>query len=157
MLRFSNHLFFSNVNEVPFFSFSNARNIRDPDGFNDLLVEVMNRIVNRAAYDSSAAKFATEEANLTGFQTLYSLVQCTLDLSANDCNRCLRSAISVLPMCCNGKQGGAFVAPSCILRYEVYPFYRITATAPVPSHKTTNPTAVNLLQRYKILVGGFVK
>lgn len=92
MLRYSNQLFFSNVNEVAFFSFSIAGNTTDPDGFNDLLVEVMNRIVNRAAYDSSAGKFATEEANFTKTQTWYSLVQCTLDLSANDCNRCLRSA-----------------------------------------------------------------
>ena len=69
-------------------------------------------------------------------QTLYSLVQCTPDLSGTDCNNCLQDAIKILPSCCSGKQGGRIVFPSCNLRYELYQFYETVATVPPPSPGT---------------------
>ncbi|KAF3966156.1 hypothetical protein CMV_009725 [Castanea mollissima] len=61
---------------------------------------------------------------------MYSLVQCTPDLSSFDCNRCLQEAISNVSTCCSGKQGGRVMYPSCTIRYEVSPFYQIQAVAP---------------------------
>ncbi|GLT69650.1 hypothetical protein SLA2020_417860 [Shorea laevis] len=88
---------------------------------------------------SGAKKFGTKEANFTVLQTLYTLVQCTADLSGSDCNRCLQIAIANLPDCCGGKQGARVLFPSCNLRFEVYPFYQSLAPVPPPPGSETTP------------------
>lgn len=56
---------------------------------------------------------------------LYGMVQCTRDLSCNNCFKCLDSIIAELPSCCiNGKVGGKVGAESCNIRYEMYPRFR---------------------------------
>ncbi|GAB2303555.1 hypothetical protein Dimus_037542 [Dionaea muscipula] len=55
---------------------------------------------------------------------IYGLAQCTRDLSYGDCKKCLDEAISELPSCCNGRQGGRVVGGSCNVRYEIYPFVK---------------------------------
>ncbi|KAE8673475.1 hypothetical protein F3Y22_tig00111783pilonHSYRG00451 [Hibiscus syriacus] len=79
-----------------------------------------------------AKKFAARAtpANLSSVQTLYSLGQCTPDLSSSDCDRCLRFAIGNLR---RGSQGGRVLSPSCNVRYEIYPFYNQTGVAPPPA------------------------
>ena len=72
-----------------------------------------------------AKKFGTKEATFTAFETLYSLAQCTPDLSGADCYRCLKIAIASLPSCCRGKQLGLVQSPSCNVKYAVSPFYQI--------------------------------
>ena len=84
------------------------------------------------AIDLSGKKFATKEENFTGFQRVYSLVQCTPDLSPDQCDRCLIGTIAILPDCCGGKQGARVLFPSCNVRYELYPFYQSVAAPPSP-------------------------
>ena len=97
----------------------------------------MDELANTASVDNPngvfVKGFATRQANFTSLQRLYGLAQCTQDLSEDDCNRCLRIAISNLPTCCTGKQGGRVLTPTCNVRYELYPFYRELATAPPPA------------------------
>ncbi|KAF8409479.1 hypothetical protein HHK36_005555 [Tetracentron sinense] len=133
MIRYSNKSIFSILQEVPAIYMLNTQNISEPTRFNQLLADTMDGLAIRAISDQNRRKFVTDEANFTRFQTLYSLVQCTPDLSASQCNRCLRGAIAALPSCCSGKQGGRVLLPSCNLRYEVYPFYQIEAPALAPS------------------------
>ncbi|KAL6283081.1 hypothetical protein ACE6H2_014010 [Prunus campanulata] len=133
MLRYSNVSFFGNMEEAPRVSMLNVGNITDPDRFNQLLAETITGLVPVAANAASGAKkFATKEANFTAFQQLYSLVQCTPDLSSTACDSCLRGAIALLPACCDGKQGGRVLYPSCNIRYEIYPFYASVAAPPPP-------------------------
>ncbi|GLT30980.1 hypothetical protein SLA2020_057500 [Shorea laevis] len=131
LLRYSNQSIFSTVSNSVSVSMWNTQNATDPTRFNDALGTVMNDATTQAA--SVAKRFATKEANISAFQTLYSLVQCTPDLSSTDCNRCLRGAISGLPGCCSGKVGGRVMFPSCYVRYEVYPFYNASAVAAPPA------------------------
>ncbi|CAK9180295.1 unnamed protein product [Ilex paraguariensis] len=138
MLRYDNRSFFGTMDESPKVYMWNMQNITEPDRFAQLLGDTMDKLANRASSDRSlndqyVNRFATEDVNFTRLQRLYSLVQCTPDLSATDCNRCLRVAIGDLPNCCNGKKGGRVLQPSCNIRYETYPFYEIKATAPSPS------------------------
>ncbi|CAI9760048.1 unnamed protein product [Fraxinus pennsylvanica] len=118
----------------------NPQNITDqPDRFRTLLANTMNEAATEAADDLSGKKFATKQANFTAFQTLYTLAQCTPDLSSSDCNTCLRDGISTLPSCCNSKQGARVIFLSCNVRYETYPFYNSTlvpAPAPPPNQNT---------------------
>ncbi|CAI9087732.1 OLC1v1021879C2 [Oldenlandia corymbosa var. corymbosa] len=62
--------------------------------------------------------------------------QCTPDLSGLDCESCLRNAISKLPECCNKRQSGIVLSPSCTIRYEFYPFYNQVSPPPPPKPPT---------------------
>ncbi|KAJ9169028.1 hypothetical protein P3X46_020498 [Hevea brasiliensis] len=141
LLRYSNQSFFSIMSEQPMVYMWNTQNITDQDRFNELLSNSMNDAATEAASASSGAKkFAVNESNFTAFQKLYNLAQCTPDISSSDCNRCLQVAISNLPSCCGGKQGGRVLSPSCNIRYEIYPFYNATTPrAPPPSPPVVPP------------------
>ncbi|XP_050212569.1 cysteine-rich receptor-like protein kinase 10 [Mercurialis annua] len=135
LLRYDNQSFFSRNDESPVVYLWNTQNVSgtDPGRFNTLLAGDMRAAATAAAgAPSGAKKFAVREANISAFQTLYSLVQCTPDLSTSDCSLCIQAAISQLPSCCNGKQGGRVLSPSCNIRYEIYSFYNSTALKPPP-------------------------
>ncbi|KAK9227241.1 hypothetical protein WN943_012290 [Citrus x changshan-huyou] len=85
------------------------------------------------ASGTSKLKFATEEANLTSFETIYALMQCTPDISQSDCEFCLRQNMADVQSCCYGKKGSYIWGPSCIFRWEMYPFYGATADSLSPS------------------------
>ncbi|CAB4306261.1 unnamed protein product [Prunus armeniaca] len=133
MLRYSNVSFFGNMDEAPSFYLRNEGNITHPNRFFDVLMETMAGLKPKAANEASGAKkFAAKEANFTAFQKLYSLVQCTPDLSSPDCDLCLEAAIVILPHCCYEKQGGTVLYSSCNIRYEIYPFYTFVTAPPPP-------------------------
>ncbi|GKV19339.1 hypothetical protein SLEP1_g29617 [Rubroshorea leprosula] len=124
----------------------NTHNAMDPIQFNDAVATVMNDATTRAA--SVALRFATKETDISAFQTLYSLAQCTLYLSSTDCNKCLRRAVSGLPSCCSGKVGGRVMSLSCHIRYEMYPFYKlsaVTALAPASPPPIVTPPAGSVI------------
>ncbi|KAB5533824.1 hypothetical protein DKX38_016910 [Salix brachista] len=144
-LRYSNRNFFSTVDQnFTLFMMQSPNNVTvEPDRFNQLVATTLNNISTRAASAASGAKkFAVQQANYTGDQKLYSLVQCTPDLSTSDCSRCLEGAISKLGDCCNRRQGGRVIFASCNFRYELYEFYNATAeveAVPAPPPATPSP------------------
>ncbi|CAL2251424.1 unnamed protein product [Prunus armeniaca] len=135
MLRYSNVSFFGHMDQHPKVYLFSSGNVTEPIRFNQLLSKTITELVPVAVNAASGSKkFATKEVNFTGFQDLYSLVQCTPDLSSTDCDGCLRGAIALLPACCNGKPGARVLCPSCNVRYEFYPFYtRVAAPSSPPT------------------------
>jgi len=133
-VRYSNRSFFSTVDTRPRLGLLNTANISNQESFMDLLFKTINATADEAANSSvGLKKYATRQANISGFQSLYCLAQCTPDLFPQDCRRCLSGVIGDLPWCCQGKQGGRVLYPSCNVRYELYPFYRPVTPAPSPS------------------------
>ncbi|XP_015574231.2 cysteine-rich receptor-like protein kinase 10 [Ricinus communis] len=135
LLRYENQSFISTMDQTPELYMWNTQNISTSDQvrFNGLLASTMNNLATEASTAASGEKkFAVKEDSFTSFQKLYSLVQCTPDLSTSDCGQCLQTAISNLPSCCGGKQGGRVLYPSCNIRYEVYLFFNATALEPPP-------------------------
>ena len=132
MVRYSNRNFFSIVNETTYILMSTV-NISESQQsrFAQLLDQTMNELAQDAAngYGSTGKKFATKEANFSSVQNLYTLVQCTPDLLAADCNRCVQMSTRYLP---SYSQGGRVLTPSCNLRYETYPFYTSTPAESPP-------------------------
>ncbi|PKI34493.1 hypothetical protein CRG98_045115 [Punica granatum] len=59
-------------------------------------------------------------------QRLYTLAQCTPDLTPTDCTMCLQTGAGVL---LRGSHGARYFNPSCTIRYETYVFYNETAVA----------------------------
>ncbi|XP_059661433.1 cysteine-rich receptor-like protein kinase 10 isoform X1 [Cornus florida] len=134
LLRYSSRNIFSTMDTSVWIILPNSTNVsEEPDRFMELLASTMNELAAWAEIDRSGKKFGAKEANFTAVQKLYGLVQCTPDLSTDDCNTCFRDAIARLPSCCGGKQGGRVLFPSCNIRYETHPFFNISASTPVPA------------------------
>ncbi|KAH9779115.1 cysteine-rich receptor-like protein kinase 10 [Citrus sinensis] len=142
LLRYSNQSFFSNSDMSSQLSMWNLQNVTEPDKFNVFLGNLMNQVITQAV--NNPKRFEIRKTNYSAFQTVYSLVQCTPDLSSRDCEVCLRGALGQLPRCCSGRQGGRVLYPSCNLRYESYPFYNESAIAVPPSPPP--PASVTRLQ-----------
>lgn len=100
--------------------------------FNRLLYDTLNKTSDEAS--SSSKNFATREAKINIFQNLYCLAQCTQDIEERECRSCLYGLInSDLPRCCAGTQGGRVLYPNCVVRFEIYPFYRSLTLPPTPA------------------------
>ncbi|KAF3530720.1 hypothetical protein DY000_02037981 [Brassica cretica] len=114
----------------------NTQNVTsNQTGFRNLVLSTINQAATVAS--SSPRRFATGKANLTAFQTLYGLVQCTPDLTSQECLRCLNQIVNQLPM---DKIGGRLIVPSCNSRYELYPFYNESIfAAPQPQLDSAPP------------------
>ncbi|KAM7262530.1 hypothetical protein ACFE04_000213 [Oxalis oulophora] len=73
----------------------------------------------------------------------YAMVQCTRDISSNDCSSCLSTLVnneSYYPKYCKGKIGWHIFTASCSMRYENYSFLDLPAsTPPSPSPMSTVP------------------
>ncbi|KAF7847322.1 hypothetical protein BT93_L3087 [Corymbia citriodora subsp. variegata] len=137
MLRYSNQFIFSVMEQEPSITFYNTGNVTNSTQFAQLLGGALNDIATRASTGGTEKKVAVAQADFTTLQKLYTLAQCTPDLTASDCDTCLRYGIGKLVQ---GSQGGRVLAASCNVRYELYPFYNTSAlTAPVPPPPTPTP------------------
>ncbi|CAA7049637.1 unnamed protein product [Microthlaspi erraticum] len=136
-VRYSNRNFLSTLSTDGGVRLSNTQDItsNQADRFRDLVLSTMTQAAADAA--SSSRKFDARMANWTGPQSLYGLVQCTPDLTRQDCSRCLQQSINQLP---TDKIGGRFIVPSCSSRFDLYPFYNESAvTTPTPPPVSTPP------------------
>ncbi|QHO39342.1 Cysteine-rich receptor-like protein kinase [Arachis hypogaea] len=123
MVRYSNTRFFSVPKTEPFTPMSNNFNVSiNQDIFVPLLVNTVNETADQAAV--SLNKYATKEQKVTKLETIFTLAQCTQDLSVGDCRSCLGFAVGQIHECCKGRRGGRVLLPSCNVRFEFYPFYR---------------------------------
>jgi len=145
MLRYSNDTIFNQMETSPSYYAWNVQNVTEADQFSEVLDNLMKNVRDIAASGDSRRKYATaENSTAINFQTIYGLAQCTPDLSRQQCDQCLEGAISDIPNCCNGKEGGRVLRPSCNIRFEVYSFYGTATTldpdteAPPPSTNTTS-------------------
>ncbi|XP_010668063.1 cysteine-rich receptor-like protein kinase 10 [Beta vulgaris subsp. vulgaris] len=132
MVRYSNLSFFGRMDGSSSTILSNRNNVTgNSTRFEELVGNMFrNVIVVRAANGGSQRKFATDTASYTSLQTLYGLGQCTPDLSVSDCNRCLE--IGIGNWASRLTSGGQVLQPSCVVRYEMNPFFELSSLAPPP-------------------------
>ncbi|KNA02709.1 hypothetical protein SOVF_216150 [Spinacia oleracea] len=131
MVRYSNCSFFNSMDDsraVVYWS-DPGQVIRNETRFMELLKKMMNNeIAVRAALGGSQKKFSTGFVNVTAFQTIYGLGQCTPDLSPSDCNTCLETAVGSFIV---GQSGGV-MPPSCKVQYDIIPFFDLSLLPPPP-------------------------
>ncbi|KAM7264212.1 hypothetical protein ACFE04_001895 [Oxalis oulophora] len=101
--------------------------------FNQTWSGLMEKLKNQAAGGSSKLKYAAGKENFTLTQYIYGLVQCTPDLSEDDCDHCLTQNIADFERLYAGHQGGAVKRPGCIFGWDLCPFYSEVNSAPQPS------------------------
>ncbi|KAL6288386.1 hypothetical protein ACE6H2_005896 [Prunus campanulata] len=101
--------------EAPRVSLWNTGNITDNSNrLNEVMMETITAFVPVAANAASGAKkFAINSfvVNFTASQELYTLMQCTLDLSSTACDRCLRELLNFFLLVVMGSKEEEF----CIL------------------------------------------
>ncbi|KAF5474792.1 hypothetical protein F2P56_006656 [Juglans regia] len=163
MFRYSNRSIFGLMETVPSLYMWNVNNVpaNSLNQFNDVLWTLLEGLRDEAAAGGSLRKYAVNNTIAPQFMTLYALVQCTPDLSREECDTCLTGAFGEIRKCCSGKQGARVFRPSCNFRFEIEQFYYSTSMAPPipspqappaflppPSSNNTNstPSAVKLPQ-----------
>ncbi|KAL8222743.1 hypothetical protein R6Q57_020142 [Mikania cordata] len=120
LLKYSHSNFFGQLDDQGTFYMLNVNNVSDHVSFNLATRRLLSGLSKTAYADPKM--YAAGVIDLQGSKKLYGLVQCTRDLSSGACKTCLDDAISILPSCCDGKEGGRVVGGSCNIRYEIYSF-----------------------------------
>ncbi|KAF8020205.1 hypothetical protein BT93_G0796 [Corymbia citriodora subsp. variegata] len=130
-VRYSFQDFFSNMDYTGKYPYSNSQEklASDPALYYTYLMYLMKNISTEAAYVNSTRMFVTGQINYSMSQTIYGLVQCTRDMSDNDCYNCLNSALGDLKTCCYLREGGMVVSRTCNARYEPYRFFNGSTTS----------------------------
>ncbi|XP_021719613.1 cysteine-rich receptor-like protein kinase 10 isoform X1 [Chenopodium quinoa] len=131
MVRFSNESLYAKMADDPSASFMNAKRYEgNQTQFFGIMWNTMNHLVGETANNRTAKKFTTKMVNITKSVTLYTMEQCTPDLTPNDCSRCLAKAIGLLET----MRGARILLPSCHVRYETYTFYigAVNYSLPLP-------------------------
>ncbi|KAL9355664.1 hypothetical protein Peur_053634 [Populus x canadensis] len=122
-LRYSNQRFLGHLDVSGNIPQYNPKNISNPEHLSLVVNKTLSSLIKKAAFDSSANMYATREEPFTDSDSFFSLVQCSTDLSPNDCYTCLEVAIKNVTTCCYFSRGARVFSRSCYLRYELYAFY----------------------------------
>ncbi|XP_047950636.1 cysteine-rich receptor-like protein kinase 26 isoform X2 [Salvia hispanica] len=126
-IRYSNDTIYGSLGSLDVYnSWYYVENVTSPKEFKEDLRRLLGDLRRRAAAGTSRMKVAAGNASGPDYQTIYGLVQCSPDLSSEDCTSCLIGAISYLPECCEGSIGASVLLPSCNLRFETTLFFNQT-------------------------------
>ncbi|KAL7213414.1 hypothetical protein ACSBR2_016020 [Camellia fascicularis] len=146
LIRYSSRSFFSTMETSPSFYMLNPENATQPDKLYEILEKTFSNLSSVATSNPSNHMYATNQTNVTSSIRLYSMVQCTPDLSPTDCRKCLNVTVSELLGRFKGREGGRVFSPSCNVRFEFYRFWLNssgTAQSPAPEPAAPQPPAPN--------------
>ncbi|XP_054787859.1 cysteine-rich receptor-like protein kinase 25 [Prosopis cineraria] len=133
MFRYSYHPIYGTYK----YNISDVRYLWNPANSTKLTgayVEVqLDKVKSQAPTGESHRRFAAANDTTSKSGDVYAFAQCSPDLSQDDCRSCLQNVYDGIPLCCEGKNGGRVINPSCYIRYESYLFYNYTAVSSQPS------------------------
>jgi hypothetical protein len=123
------------------------------DAFKQKLNVLLDELISTAANGDSRKKFAEKSVKVidkpSSNETIYGLVQCTPDLTKQDCSTCLDSVSHGLSNFCGDMKGCLYLGPSCSIRYDIIPFFKSIrgvknkdSPAPQPQPSETNANAL---------------
>ncbi|XP_015694811.2 cysteine-rich receptor-like protein kinase 6 isoform X2 [Oryza brachyantha] len=150
--------------QIPAYTVNNhAGNVTsEPDRYNRLVAALVNATADYAAYNSTR-RFASGEADFNRqFPKVYSMAQCTPDLSPARCRSCLAKIVSQEIWTYKDTIGGRTMAVRCAFRVETARFLNGTtlvrlpgpsgSPAPAPAANVTPPAvaASGLETKYKV-------
>ncbi|KAJ4975293.1 hypothetical protein NE237_000399 [Protea cynaroides] len=142
MIRYSNQSIFSNLEQDPIFYPYAPKDFFNLEYYNQTVSDLMYKLVRQAAFNSSSPKYYASgvENYFTGYDKVYGLVQCTHDLTKDDCNVCLTGCVYDIPNNIYPKEGGRVLKPSCNLRFEFNSvfFKRTASTLDLPAINSTS-------------------
>ncbi|XP_043687386.1 cysteine-rich receptor-like protein kinase 10 [Telopea speciosissima] len=95
--------------------------VLNPNQFLQIENDLLNELIIQATSNSSNNSFATKEVKISGTGKVLGLVQCTPDISSDDCKSCLQLSMADLKGCCSSRQGGMVLGRYCNLKFQVSP------------------------------------
>ncbi|KAJ9566194.1 hypothetical protein OSB04_002160 [Centaurea solstitialis] len=129
MVRYSNETILGEPDYDGEFRRPNGNNASDVDQFNQALTQLLQQLRGDASSGGSYRKYASgNNTNGPWLTTIYGIMQCTPDLSKDQCYDCLDWTMVQIPYCCVNRRGGRVIYHSCHLRYEVYRFFNDTVS-----------------------------
>ncbi|XP_070678083.1 putative cysteine-rich receptor-like protein kinase 9 [Malus domestica] len=152
MVRYSNKKLVFSMNESSSHGQFYGSTEKEPSGYSQVLATSVHELTTEAANNSKY--FATKEAKVKGSnETVYSLAQCTQDISASNCKRCLaRAAEKILVQ--SEFRGRQVLYPSCSIRLDNTLFYAINWThAQHPPTPEALPPPSTLLPNLRLPIG----
>ncbi|KAG6515123.1 hypothetical protein ZIOFF_025508 [Zingiber officinale] len=78
---------------------------------------------------TNSLMFAADKVAINNTLSSYLLLQCTRDLSIDNCQSCLETGISTVTTACKLTRGWQYLSGSCNVRFETFPFYNETAAS----------------------------
>ncbi|KAL2495326.1 Cysteine-rich receptor-like protein kinase 10 [Forsythia ovata] len=139
LFRYSTENFFGKLNVTGNIPLDNIRNVSDPERYRSVVNNTLYNLTKIAAFDPSAdmhfAGSTPYMENSMNITALHAFVQCSKDLSPNDCYACLETAINQI-LDLYYSRGARLLSRSCFLRYELYNFVEGTDqdVVPKPGH-----------------------
>ncbi|EOA19365.1 hypothetical protein CARUB_v10000412mg [Capsella rubella] len=125
----SNHSTFGSLELRPAVRYQSPNNI-EPSKNMTLFEQEWNAMSNRTLDAATEAEtslvlkyYSAEKAEFTEFPNVYMLMQCTPDITSQDCKTCLGECVSLFKEQVWGRQGGEVYRPSCFFRWDLYAFH----------------------------------
>ncbi|XP_057953161.1 cysteine-rich repeat secretory protein 38-like [Malania oleifera] len=122
LLRYSDKSFFGMIDEKNSVYLINVFNLTNSTSFVNTTLDFLSGL-SRQAVKSEKLYYAGKEKP-SEFPTLYGLVQCSRDLTTENCTTCLDDAIRDISKYSANRKGGRTLYASCNVRYEIYPFVK---------------------------------
>lgn len=142
ILRYSNKNFFGNLTTTPSWHFVGSKNITDQQELQK--AEDNMESLRREATVETNKLYAMGEFNLNigDGEKRYGLVQCSRDLTSDECSQCLEVMLDKVRQCCGDRIGWQILAPSCLIKYDDSMFYGITnqTSSPLPNQAKQRDT-----------------
>ncbi|KAL9285731.1 unnamed protein product [Arabidopsis thaliana] len=125
----SNHSTFGNLELRPSVRYQSPNSI-EPSKNMTLFEQEWNAMANRTVDSATEAEtssvlkyYSAEKAEFTEFPNVYMLMQCTPDITSQDCKTCLGECVTLFKEQVWGRQGGEVYRPSCFFRWDLYAFH----------------------------------
>ncbi|XP_031492554.1 cysteine-rich repeat secretory protein 55-like [Nymphaea colorata] len=147
-IRYDTTSFFGQIDTGYSVQYVNGDSLPDAKLFRKKEENLMRKVSSMAVVPGGRA-IGTAQTQYNSTVTIYGLAQCTRDLEPVLCAKCLATAISNFPTCCDGRQGGQVSYGSCVARYEIYPFYYpLIGNSASSSYSTTDHLKSGRVVRY---------
>ncbi|WJX14805.1 hypothetical protein P8452_05018 [Trifolium repens] len=132
LLRYSYHSLLSGIDtsspKFHQFNMANASNLNLLQSFATwILANTLYGLqyIQTETGESTIKNYETRSVKLNNHQTLYTLVQCTPDLSDGDCSTCLKNIFqNEIPWSSLASPEGKILYPSCYMMFGLSQFYR---------------------------------
>ncbi|KAI4964711.1 hypothetical protein ZWY2020_059793 [Hordeum vulgare] len=118
---------------------------------------LMTDLTGRAASSPSRVANATTPYDGDPATLVYGLAQCTRDLNATECTRCLASVVGQLRKRFTNETGGAIKAYSCYVRYELGAFDITLPPEPPSSPQPGGPSSTSSIRSRTALAVGLCR
>ena len=133
LLRYSNENFIGKLAIRPRIPmFDATQNFTSAGEFDSDARILMNGLIQMGS--QTPLMFGTHMFNINGTQRRYGWVQCSRDITSEECRTCLSNMLEDIENCCEEKKVWRIFSPSCVVMYETRPFLltSIQTKAPAP-------------------------